>query len=398
MRDLDHGLDSAFVAPSILKSDAITRKISRDLAIAVHELRSSLHFVKAVYLGGGYSRAEGTVLSENGRFEYLSDYDLFVDTRSLRLLNQYIGKKLEASLTCRLGIPVEIRILPRNLPRRILFYELGEEGLCLHGEDSLSRRRFAPGEIEAFDGVRLLLNRMHGLVVAVDKRFPDSPESEVSRRKITKECSKGLLAVAESLLLLSGHYAPTYQERNAVFQKVFPGEFADLRGEMPDLVHHVELATRWKLDPRQEFDMSAVELWFRVRDYMIGVLGYYVDRISGVDGTQEVPIQVENFLVSANPQTRLPNLKYFTLLYLARGEILPSILLLSPPAPTRFRASMVYAVASISPEGHVAPAQIQRASELLQFLIGTENLGANASNFARWKRLIDLLQRSHFVT
>ncbi len=123
-----------------------------------------------------------------------------------------------------------------------------------------------------------------------------------------------------------------------------------------------------------------------------------MDRISGVGGTQEVPFQVENFLVSANPRTRLLNLKYFMLLYLARGEILPSILLLSPPAPTRVRASMVYAVDSISPDGHVVPAQIQRATELLQFLGGTENIGASASGLARWKRVIDLLQRSYFVT
>lgn len=395
MKDITDSLYFDFVDPQLPNSNAINKRISRDLREVVECLRRHLHFVQGIFLTGGYSRSEGTVLSARNGIELMSDYDILVDTRFLKLLNQYKCKRLEPRLTRALGIPVEISVLVAKIPKRILFYELFEEGLCIYGKRDLTRCRFSPEEIAKYDGVRLLFNRMQGLAVAVDERFPSEPSSEESRRNITKECSKGFLSIAESLLLLDDSYVPTYRERNALFQNVFRTEFSDLRERMPDLPHYMDLATKWKLDPRTSYDAGPVELWFKVRDYMINTLRYFIDRIAGPDTDRDTLSLVEGFMISRGYLERWSNLKYLVLKFLNEDQIYPKVLFLSPPVSTRLKTSLLYTLDSISPDGRVDMHKLGRAHSILDRLDRNASDLSEPSDLGSWKRMIDFLQKNY---
>jgi hypothetical protein len=301
---------------------------------------------------------------------------------------------VERILEEELGIPAEVNVLI-NVQKRILFYEMIEEGLCIYGKDNLTKHRFSANEIDKYDGLRLLFNRMQGLVVAINEDFPQNPTSEKWKNTIIKESSKGLLAIAESLLLLSNKYPPTYRERNKLFPDIFKKEFIELHEEMPDLIYYVDLATRWKLDPRTSYEIDSVELWFKVRDYMINTFNYYVKKTYAIGDDQEVEFLIERLLEGRKYHEKWTNLKYFTLKFLNEGRIMPKVIFTLPCLSVRMKASVLYTLDSISRDGKINEYKFNRAIDWIDFLDSDVANLKSRCDLNAWKKMICFLKKNY---
>jgi|GEM_PF-2891255 predicted nucleotidyltransferase len=380
-----------FIEHTVPNHREINKEIAKHLDIIVKEIKSNLHFVKSVYLTGGYSRGEGTVLNTKNKFKFISDYDILVETHYLKLYNLLKSKKLERKLSEKLNSLVEINVLVRKPSKRILFYEMIQEGLCIHGQDNLSKFRFPSNQIDKYDGLRLLFNRMQGLVVAVYKEFPRATYSEYWNDKIIKESMKGFLAIAESLLLLSDKYLPTYKERNKVFQDIFKKDFFELYVQMVDLEYFVDLATKWKLNPNTISVSNPVDLWFKARDYMLKIVDYYIKRLYKIEDNEN-PIDV--FLKERKYCEIWTNFKYIFLKFLNENQMMPEVIWAIPPLTLRLKAALYYTLESIYKNGWIDGHKLNKAYDFLRPLTINANCRKNL-DITDWKTMVEFLKNNY---
>lgn len=186
---------------------AIVRRIKRDLDHVVREVRKADPGLRALVLTGGFARAEGAV--RNG--DPQNDYDL-VAVRGLRPPRQpydVLRKRLEAEIGLHLDLaPVSYWRLPWVSPS-IFWYETALRGSVLWGEDVLAKiRATGPEDLRPDEGMRLLVNRAAGLLLARD--------AEAEEKRL--QASKALLASMDVHLLHHGTFPPSQTERWQVYR------------------------------------------------------------------------------------------------------------------------------------------------------------------------------------
>jgi hypothetical protein len=199
--------------------DAIERQLRR----AVEAIRETHPATEAVFLLGGFGRAEGSAIVKEGNARALNDYDLLVisgDETGRRPL-----RELSKTLADAFGIDyVDIglwspAVLDR-LPPTIFNYDLRHGAQVLFGHAELLDRipRFTSKQLPPWEGVQLLLNRMAGLLSGFALRGEPSSLEPVGLQYFRNQVVKALLACGDALIVQEGAYRHRYAERREVLR------------------------------------------------------------------------------------------------------------------------------------------------------------------------------------
>jgi hypothetical protein len=141
----------------------------------------------------------------------------------------------------RLGIHVDLAPVAawrlRWATPSIFWYETALRGQILCGDDLLDRiRTRTPEDLDGAEGLRLLVNRAAGLLLADD----DAHAMRI-------QAAKALLAALDARMLAAGHFAPSQTERWSLFHRLLD------RSPVPDglLVKcpWLDWAYKFKVDP-----------------------------------------------------------------------------------------------------------------------------------------------------
>ena len=221
-----------------------------------------------VFLGGGYGRGDGGVLERGGRRLTYNDLDFFVFSDGL---NRKSRGSLDASLaglaetwSARLGIEVDfapVRELSTlsSMPVTLMFQELRVGHVLVWGDGRALERIpvCAAQDLPALEGLRLLLNRGTGLLLA-ERRLAEKRDDDASRDFIWRNLHKCALGCGDALLIMSHSYDYSLNRREADLvawaRRYWPG----VRGEQ--LAEHYRRAAAFKAQPHGDSLRAASEL------------------------------------------------------------------------------------------------------------------------------------------
>jgi hypothetical protein len=207
--------------------------------------------VEAIVLNGSFGRGEGGVIrAKDAKFKAVNDYDLTViDSRDLRPELAALSSSLQAEL----GIDfVDLAWSSgdwASLPPTIFNYELRHGSQVIHGEPAVLERapNFAPNQIPAAEFVRLLINRMAGVLSAWESpQSPDQLPGDAGSRYFTNQLVKLLIAIGDCHLYQWRAYTSSYRRRGERF-----GDLARGAGLSPALAAAVTDAYQEKCWPGQ---------------------------------------------------------------------------------------------------------------------------------------------------
>ncbi len=243
------------------------KKVEEDLKkikdILIRELNP-----RSIILFGSFGKGEGSFRIRDGKVEILNDYDFYV------VVDKNVGeKKIDGvSIKCANSIDVgglefiehpferydakrffhvDVRCIRydkiETLWKTQRTFELKNGGMVVYGENVLGK--IPDVKIPVSDGIRLLWNKMHHLLL-VEKN------DEMIKRILTVKC---FLDCCSALLIKDGNFVSSYRERNKVFLKSkYPNELKRL----------VDWATNYKIGVKVE-DIDLDFLWDKAR-YWVG--------------------------------------------------------------------------------------------------------------------------------
>ncbi|MHA1143839.1 MAG: nucleotidyltransferase domain-containing protein [Candidatus Helarchaeota archaeon] len=270
----------------------VDQYIENQLQRIVGEIRTRIVNVNAIILTGGFARGEGSVyFKEPNQVIPLKDYDLVVITDEQISSTKY--KQLIDSLNSILGISsqwyeghapgdfhINIEFIScrklRKLPPDLSNYELKKNGLILHGENLLHLIPLTSARIARVSGIRILCNKLIGLLENNPWDSEITPDSKKGQSLIY-ECAKTYVEICTALSLAGNFYAPTYEERASLFDQVLSRKMPDLQEKIPDLTMKVKTCTSYKLKPiSSPFENGLASVWMETKKDLLTVLGYMI--------------------------------------------------------------------------------------------------------------------------
>jgi hypothetical protein len=283
-------------------------------------LRMGGRSILGVVLGGSFARNEATVFPD----AMLSDLELFVvsDRFRLRLVNSL--EEICSRYSSKLSVKISLAVVPywAWVSRKVIvFYEAKEIGVFAYGDRAiLTRGRFGPREIDAWESIRLLMNRGVELLAS----NPLQQEKTIDQ---LYPMVKAYLGCCEALLVLCGAYAPTYAQRFANFSDIFESSYPNLSSRFPELVKIVRVCTALKAQSSEEaLDEFKVQKWVDARDVLLHVLSYCLNNHFGRNDIlpHRIPEVLDTFRINRMHSV----MSFFS--YLSRGDFLPHLLLTEP--------------------------------------------------------------------
>jgi hypothetical protein len=213
---------------------AIERQLQRIVA-AILEIRPD---PLAIILVGAFGRGEGSVACDAQGVRALNDYDVLViaDGGAGRQSLRDLGR----SLAGEFGIDfVDIGLLSptllETLEPTLFHYDLryGSQVLC-GGAGPLERiPRYAPEQLRPWEAVQLLLNRMAGILGALDLHGNPPRVCPRDHAYFHNQVVKALLACGDAVIIQAGAYHVLYRERRALLRKLAGDGELSWVGEMP---------------------------------------------------------------------------------------------------------------------------------------------------------------------
>lgn len=241
------------MAYTVHDTPEVAARIEADLGRVLAVVRRSDPGLRSLVLTGGFARGEGAMLDGAPQ----NDYD-FVAFRGLRrpaVPYAAMAAALEDELGLHIDLaPVASVRIPFLAPS-IFWYETGQRGRVLWGEDLLGRiRTRSPRDLGKGEALRLLVNRAAGLLLV-------TPDPDEHTQRI--QASKGLLAALDAHLLAAGRFAPSQTERWQVLARLRAN-----RGAPAAVVAEAawfDWAFRFKVDPASAPPRGAAEAWQAAR-------------------------------------------------------------------------------------------------------------------------------------
>ena len=267
---------------------AIEEKVDGVISQITDEIVARLH-PKSIILIGSFGRGEATVVLDDGKLEYLSDCDVIIISN--RLLSKKASERLASELTRETGLEVGIsgielsisfmlsRIFPGIWKPSIDSYEMKYGSRVIYGENYLDRiPDFKPEDIPAWEGIRLLLNRMMESLKSFSIDYLGANPAEKEQSKLSPWIGKIILACQDALLLSIQRYHHSYRIRNELLHKTFPEHFNDLADECPQFLPLTLQAIRYRLNPDEPYSENTLGLWFDVADLTDEVFKYIIKK------------------------------------------------------------------------------------------------------------------------
>lgn len=233
-------------------------RIEADLRVVTQTLRAGDPSLRSIVLTGGFARGEGCV--RNGVPQ--NDYD-FVAIRGVG--GPVVAYPLmQRSLQNRLGVHIDLApVQAWRLPwvsRSIFWYETAVSGRVVWGEDLLDRIRIKRAQdLDAGEGLRLLVNRAAGLLLVTNQ-----PRGDAHRL----QAAKAILAALDVDLLARGRFRANQMRRYQAFEGL-RSDPDDKAGFMPNLTTWVRWAHRYKTDPDRAPPVDPHEAWLAARSAIL---------------------------------------------------------------------------------------------------------------------------------
>jgi predicted nucleotidyltransferase len=251
-------------------SATIAPRIQEDLDRVVEEI-AQLGGVDALILMGGFGRGEGSVVTIRDRTIPLNDYDLMIVTEKAEYIAGQVDE-LSVELATDFGIDfVEFDLVhPKALctaPPSIYYYDLKYGSRVLWGDYKVleSLPAYRPEDIPLWEGMKLLFNRMAGLLsgfVAEGRH----PSTEREYLYVRNQLVKAGVACGDALVLLYDRYHHLYSKRQRRFRKL--AELGCLNFLEKSAVEMLDKAYTQKLNPDNQLDL---DLW----DWLAALLPHY---------------------------------------------------------------------------------------------------------------------------
>ncbi len=245
----------------------INQKIETDLAQIKKIILKSDDDIVSIILVGGFGRGEGSVILKNNKIQIVNDYDIVIITKKalpteqIKILSERIIKELSIRLVDL--IPYRISDLS-SLPLTIFNYDLKYASHIFFGDKNILNLlpEYESELIPLSEGKNLLINRLICLTESFSKKFVKKRLSKKQFLFLVNQCSKAVLAVSDSLLLLRKKYHPSYQVRAKMFNKEY--------GKMKKLNSLVSEATEFKLMPQDSILLSdPANYWYARKEIFL---------------------------------------------------------------------------------------------------------------------------------
>ena len=202
---------------SIHNRSDIDQDIRRDIDFIVSAIDATVIAYDSIYLLGSFGRGEGTVEFDGCSWRGVNDYDLLVicpDDLRVTTSFKYLGRDLARSLVIDF---VDVGWMRRSSLHTLLptieNYDLKYASLLLAGVDRREEiPRFRAEDISAYEFVRLLCNRVAGLLTM---RLPERTQSAAYCRN---QYVKASIAVGDISVYLDQGYHPSYAARFQAFK------------------------------------------------------------------------------------------------------------------------------------------------------------------------------------
>ena len=305
-----------------LDDPLVDERVEDHLERVVAALRARME-PDAIILRGSFGRGEGSVVAQNGKLRFLSDYE--IDVASVSPMYRSLFRELSRQLTAELGVETSIRwVRPDYLlknrvgpvpvgpaPITISIYESRYGSRTLYGQDLVaSGPAIDPRDIQAESAAILMLNRM-----AESLSYMPWVESQAEDPWTAKHwINKTVLACAESLLLLCGRYHFSYAERGRRFATMAKEDLEFLGDGGRALSDMVAQATEFKLRPAPHLYPEPVTVaWKKV----VPICEAVFRRVA----MQALAIDIVNYSEFPQQFLRRATDAYHTLPHLHRGMI-----------------------------------------------------------------------------
>ncbi len=300
------------------------KKIQGDMDLICKEIREKIPKVISIILTGGFSRGEGPVKKENGKFYPYNDYDIQVVSNTKlsqikidKVSNEiskklgyrgieyfYCFKKSEQRMKRNFYIDLKCNTpseLKGFLPR-IRYYELRNHSRILYGKDV---RNLIPNyrldEIPKSEGAKLLLDRLSQLISYY------SEKGEFEDEFLCYVIQQSYAACCTSLLLLSGNYQIGYKKSMGILKRSYKKDFPELYKEVPELSKKIEEFVEWKINPIK-LNKDIKEEWFIAKNNVLKVCKYFFSKF--LNKSLKNTSELSKGILKMNKEFYLPYLKY----------------------------------------------------------------------------------------
>ncbi len=243
---------------TVYGSEKIDRKIDKDLKTISSAVQSEFDNseITALILGGGYGRGEGGVFLEKGQEQLFNDYDLFViiSNCSRKKRNkifqrlQKVSHELEQVISIEVDFSVPLRENEIcDLPFYLIWYELKNGYQIFYGDEQILVQMpdYEGSEIPIMEGLKLLLNRAAGLLLAQRRIEHRSQLNCDDREFVFRNIQKAIQAAGDAYLMTKNNYHYSYQNRQKLLTKYSEDEIID-KNDFIELYHK---SIQYKLKP-----------------------------------------------------------------------------------------------------------------------------------------------------
>lgn len=199
----------------------IRRQIDEAVQLIVREFQNPV----AIVLCGAFGRGEGTVLKDGDRVSPVNDYDFLVVSDSHEVDRRRLGKTIANALGMNL---VDVGVVcPRNLgsmPPSQWSYDLKHGAAVIFGDKNILDLvpDISPEQIPTWDAVKLLCNRMAGILGAM--AFSEASGVVVKEAAWFRvQLDHMLMSCGDALLITRLRYHHHYRERLKRFLELATG-------------------------------------------------------------------------------------------------------------------------------------------------------------------------------
>jgi len=299
----------------------------------------------AIILRGSFGRGEGSVLIQDNRLRFLSDYE--IDVATFSPFYRSLFARLTHQLTAELGVGVGIRwvrpdylsvrrigpLLVGTEPISISSYESRYGSRILYGQDIISASSaIDPDQIPLVSGILLMLNRM-----AESLKYMNNGSTNDDLLAYYW-INKTILACIESLLILWKQFHFSYKERGLRFASLANQHLNFMLDQKDLFIEFTARATEFKLNPRRElYPLPINETWQQVVPFAISIIRHLVEQDLDIkcQSMVEFPAQYIQKTMVRKSRVSLKIFYYIKLLEVYRSlrrHIVPRSLIIPFPA------------------------------------------------------------------
>jgi len=238
----------------------------------------------SIILFGGLGKGEGSLYKGN----LFNDIDMYVVTKEKIPEKRLEEVGIKASKAIKTGgiefiensnefydakkfFHVDLRCIKYSdipkLKKTTRAFEIKYSSQILYGKDIRPLIKVEKKDLSLSEGLRHLFNKSCFLLMTIDERRLKGKFLKDEKKYLIYHCVKTFLGCAEALLLAKKDDAPTYTERNRLFQKHYGHEF-------PELAERVNFSTNMKLNLKFESVKNPLKFWKEARNFLDFTIKY----------------------------------------------------------------------------------------------------------------------------